>query len=407
MDGDEDWDNTGTPQVDAARIFLTLVALTFFVLVLPDAAACHHQGLWDLREKLRENLYHILELSLQGPVFKAIAFCVRKVSGGLFYSKCRPPVDFQAKVIGRGAVLVRWKSRPPPLNPFHEEYFVCSWLLVADANGASVVDIGKTHKGSPDWKLRAVTDNLFKRETFVDPLCWVSVLEGLPETGILRLRVRAQHCNGHSSWAREEVELDMSRVQGEGSEGVVKSRPSHRSVGANASTVGGGGGYSVGAGYTARSRLNTLASRNASGAGGRPCLRCRLPQAVAGSACGGLFADVVTRPLFGKECPHGPFCARCRHRVGAQALPSCVCRALVGSWREGEAKPSPSPIEANCGPRESSNTGDNATTTAHAAGGAEASTETATNGACSGGRAADSSTPVTASSAVAASPLAA
>lgn len=382
-DDDEDLDSVGVPPFTGARILVTLTVVAIFVLALPDSAASQHEALWDARERLRGSLFHILELTLQGPIFKFFACGVRKVTGGLFSSRCRPPSALIAKAIGQGAVLVRWRARAPALNPFHEERYVCAWRRIADGRGASTVagggdpcgaaGGGGACEGDVEWQLRVVTENLCRRDAFMDTLGWGVILEGLPDAGILRLRVRAENRWGRSAWATEELEVDMSRRQGDASEGVVTNGPFHRDCGI-------GSGRSS---FPGRSRSSALASRGA-GAGGRPCLRCRAPQATSGASCVGLYADVVSRPLFGKECPHGPFCPRCRHRVSVQTLPSCVCRALVGTWRDGEARPSPSAAGAGGGSRDVSASdsagggGDGATThdAAAPAGGAKAAAAT-------------------------------
>lgn len=71
--------------------------------------------------------------------------------------------------------------------------------------------------------------------------------------------------------------------------------------------------------------------RGSSQQGGIRCFRCRVPQPPAVMAT---YAEVLHRSVFAPDCRHGPFCARCRHAVTAQVLPSCACRALVASWRE-------------------------------------------------------------------------
>jgi len=70
------------------------------------------------------------------------------------------------------------------------------------------------------------------------------------------------------------------------------------------------------------------------------CTQCRAPVAATGTAS---YADVLHRPVFVPNCKHGPFCSRCRSSISSRVLPSCVCRALVDTWRE---TPWPRPPEA-------------------------------------------------------------
>ncbi|CAE8615000.1 unnamed protein product [Polarella glacialis] len=72
-----------------------------------------------------------------------------------------------------------------------------------------------------------------------------------------------------------------------------------------------------------------------------PCAQCRRPQTGPGNAA---YGKVIYRPVFEPGCQHGPFCERCKRAIAARVLPSCVCRALVESWREA-AWPEPKPVE--------------------------------------------------------------
>mmetsp|Transcript_28694 Transcript_28694/g.52261 ORF Transcript_28694/g.52261 Transcript_28694/m.52261 type:complete len:292 (+) Transcript_28694:62-937(+) len=64
---------------------------------------------------------------------------------------------------------------------------------------------------------------------------------------------------------------------------------------------------------------------------GPRCLQCMRSPAAGSSAH---YADVQHRPVTTGKCEHGPFCDRCRARIAACTLPSCVCRALIRSWGE-------------------------------------------------------------------------
>lgn len=78
-------------------------------------------------------------------------------------------------------------------------------------------------------------------------------------------------------------------------------------------------------------RHRTQAAAAAARSGAPPCAQCRLHQPAN---CTAAYGGVVCRSVFSPECQHGPFCARCRRSIAGQCLPSCVCRALIGEWRE-------------------------------------------------------------------------
>merc|ERR1740129_2606877 len=257
-------------------------------LLLPEHVVVKSEVLWAIREYLRRNLRQIVQLTMQGPCFKLLVFCAKRCSRGYLSSPCRPPHSLKAQAISGGQLVLCWTARHPTSNPFHEEWFVCAWRLASDSTEDPV-----------SWHEWLVEEN-GNEEAEGDR--WMSFAKGLPPGACIRLRVCAVNRYGRGDWSKEEIEIDLPA--------------GHREA---------GGGRGLG---QAPTRSRTVAC------GDRLCLQCRTPQPAR---CSVAYADVVCRPLFARDCPHGPFCARCRQLISAQVLPSCICRALIGAWREAES----------------------------------------------------------------------
>mmetsp|Transcript_16378 Transcript_16378/g.34222 ORF Transcript_16378/g.34222 Transcript_16378/m.34222 type:complete len:278 (-) Transcript_16378:32-865(-) len=256
------------------------------VLLLPESMAVTSEVVWAVREYLRRNLRQLVQLTVQGPLFKLFVLCARRCCRGHLSSLCSSPHSLRAQAVSESDLVLCWVARSPPSNPFHEEHYVCAWCLAEDAGEAPV----RWHEhetleadncgDDPDGGRRA------------------ALLERLPEGVQLRLRVCAQNRHGRGDWS-EEVEIEMPTEQ------AAMGARHH------------------GAKVLARSRV--VASS------GRRCLQCQRAQPLSKPVA---YASVECPPIFSRECPHGPFCARCRKAVSAQVLPACICRGLIGTWRE-------------------------------------------------------------------------
>jgi len=278
-------------------VFMDLIVARFLVaglvsllalLCLPDSMAMTSGSLWAARERMRRMIWAALKLSMQGPFFKFFAWILRKLSCGYLSSNCKPPHSLRA-VIGGGRayeVALCWVPRPVTDNPFHEESYICSWCPVLDG----VV--------TERWREELITENGFGEE---GGKRWGAFLTGLPRNACVRVRMCSVNRRGRSAWSTEELEITPPSP----------GRPaSARPMGHKEILLDGDGGKSD-------SRVH--------------CLQCRSPQPASGMVA---YGDAICRPLFLEGCEHGPFCARCRRSMSAQVLPSCICHALIGSWRE-------------------------------------------------------------------------
>lgn len=259
---------------------------------------------------------------MQGPLFRflwgafswvleLLADVVRKFSCGRLSSLCRPPRGLRAQAVGRSEVVLRWVADLPG-NIFHEENYECGWRV--EASGSSSPSGTGTSEKRILWKRRPL-DELYCDDQHKPVFgggggcreC-VALLDGLPEGARLRIRVRSINCFGPSDWAKEEIEVDTASLgKGPGACGPTKGR-----------------------------------SRVVARTGADLCLRCRESRPAGKTPAA--YAEVACRPLFGGGCHHGPFCARCCDAMGAQVVPSCVCRALIGSWRDTP----PPPLSNGC-----------------------------------------------------------
>eukprot|EP00929_Paragymnodinium_shiwhaense_P051642 TRINITY_DN25953_c1_g1_i11.p1 TRINITY_DN25953_c1_g1~~TRINITY_DN25953_c1_g1_i11.p1 ORF type:complete len:337 (-),score=41.16 TRINITY_DN25953_c1_g1_i11:125-1135(-) len=302
--GEDSGETTPLPVPSTAKIWLSVLVGAAVVVCLPDDAACKSEMLWLWRARLRRQLLGFLEAVVKSPLVQLVAYLLRSISFGIFSARCRAPHSLSAKVVGSGHLLLRWRTRTPELNPLHQEHYVVACRTVEGHTTSSACAAGRQHSTEPSasgqdsdvWKEWRISDNLLVNEEN----SWAAVLDCLPRNSCLRLRVCAENRWGRSAWAQDELEVETSHHAAAAS-GKVRSIPR---------------------------------------AGARLCLRCRAPSdhtAAHGVKSAGHFADVVSKSLFAKECPHGPFCARCRIRVSEQAIPSCVCRALVADWVVHEA----------------------------------------------------------------------
>lgn len=268
------------PGPAAASVVLCCIML----LLLPENIAASNEVVWTVREKLRRSLKHILELTRQGPFFTFGVFGLQKLSCGFLSSRCLPPCALRAKVGSRREVLLCWTPRHPHGNMFHEETYVCSWRVISE-------DLDEPTQ----WFEQYFDENSFDESD--SQRRWGVLLGGLPPSSCLRFRVCAVNRWGRGGWSELELEVDLP-----GSGRPPGSR-----------TIGG------------RNEDDTAC------AGRTYCLQCRCAFPARRPAN---YADVLSRPVFVKGCEHGPFCARCRRSVSRQVLPSCVCHALIGTWRE-------------------------------------------------------------------------
>lgn len=263
-----------------------LLAGAIAILLLPESVAVTSEVVWAIREYLRRNLRQLAQLTAQGPVFRLFVLCARRCCRGYLSSPCQAPHSLRAQAVSESDLVLSWTARTPAGNPFHEELYVCAWRLAEDSGEAPVrwnehETPAKDYFGDDPERAR-----------------WTVLLEALPEGVGLRLRVCAENMHGRGEWS-EEIEIEMP------TEEVAVSAQ--------------------------RRGVKVLARSRVVANGGRLCLQCRRSQPSSKPVA---YACVECPSIFLKECPHGPFCARCRRAVSSQVLPSCVCRGLIKTWRE-------------------------------------------------------------------------
>ncbi|CAE8600858.1 unnamed protein product [Polarella glacialis] len=305
----EDWDDdefvsTGSGRFDrptSASVWLGFIVVFISFCLLPESCFTWSEALWRTHQRLRREMLQLLRLSARGPVFKLLAGClqpvltllagcVRACSCGRLSSRCRPPHSLCAKASGPTEVMLIWTPLRLP-NAFHDERYVIAWRPHSDSG--EPLDL--------PWTEQLIDSNLYG--TAQDGR-WGTLVDGLPEAACLRVRLCSVNRLGRSKWSHEEVEvITLALLQEDG-------RPVQRPA-------------------CARTRM-------VSAPGIQLCLQCSTP--LSAKKCSRTHAKVACRPIFGPDCPHGPFCERCRNRVSEQALPCCVCRGLVDTWVE-PAKP--------------------------------------------------------------------
>jgi len=269
----------------------TIVGGCVILALLPDGFTSYSEVLFGLREYIRKTFQSLVRLTLQGPFFQLFAWCLRRYSKGYLSSKCRPPHSLRALAVGDVEAVLQWAPTMQQ-NPFHEEHYVCAWCPVGEGS-STTAEIDDQY-----WSEQVILE---REEASHGLSRWVAILEGLPIGTRVRARVCAANRWGRSAWCPDELVLDLAPASPQ----TNSAQPRGNST-------------------------RTLGRATVVTPGSRLCLRCRVQQPAL---CTVAYADLVSKPLFGSSCPHGPFCPRCQSRVEAQVLPSCVCRALIGAWR--------------------------------------------------------------------------
>lgn len=257
------------------RIFMALMLILATLLILPQDIVCQSEVAWRIHGTVRRWLRNVMELSMRGPFFQALVYILRKLSCGLLSSRCQAPQSLRAKVLSTRELAVWWTPQYPKFNPFHEERYICSWT-----------ELNPDESKSGKWREQPVEENGFGDS---ESRRWGTLLDGLPRAA-LRVRVCAVNLHGRSQWSDPELEVPGS------------DRPA-----------------------------GTIIAGEVGHLSGPRCLQCRVTLPRQRPVA---HADVTNRPVVARGCRHGPFCARCRQSVSAATLPSCVCHALISSWRE-------------------------------------------------------------------------
>lgn len=280
---------------------------TLTILLLPNAVAMPSSPLGQLRDNLRHALLPSVDSIIDSLLFRLFAYCSRCLCCGRLSSPCRVPHSLRAQAVTRSDVVLWWTPAPViPRNVFHEEEYLVAWRPLKKESTTDASE-NADESAAASRELAQWTD-LVWTEVFMEGVepadeegkgqRRTALLQDLPEGGAVRVRICAVSRCGRSEWCKEEIEVELLEQE------KLTERQMAKGIG--------------------RSRL--VASD------GRLCIQCRTPQQTGSPL---EFAVVACRPVIGgRDCPHGPFCSRCRRGVGAQVLPSCVCRGLIDTWRE-------------------------------------------------------------------------
>lgn len=283
---------------------------TVVVILLPNSIAMQSDVLCQLRESLRRAFLPSVDALVESLLFRAFALCARRCSCGRLASPCRVPHSLRAQAVSRRELVLWWTpSQTSPRNVFHEEVYLCAWRLstpeppesCSTTKDADSTDVKPAAEEKPeDWREVLLDGCQPVDGEQGDPGCrrHTALLQDLPDSASLRLRVCAVNRYGRSDWSKEEIELELLKQDK----------------------------------LTDRQMSNGIGRSHAVTSSGRLCVQCLTPQRP-GSALA--YAEVACRPVVGgRDCKHGPFCSRCRRGVVKEVLPSCVCRGLIDIWRE-------------------------------------------------------------------------
>lgn len=119
--------------VPISLLFFMVIIAMLALLVVPAALTKHVYPIHWLRSWVLGKAWHYWQLSLEGPLFKMIGACGKRLGRGLLSSSCRTPKAFKAKVLSINEIDVAWTPQIPA-NPFHQEHYVISYCQV-DAEG--------------------------------------------------------------------------------------------------------------------------------------------------------------------------------------------------------------------------------------------------------------------------------
>jgi hypothetical protein len=193
-------------QVAVPMSFLSSLAMILAVLIsITPAGLTKHISFVDwIRSWCRAKMFYYWQLSLEGPLFKAIGACGRRFGRGRLASKCRTPKAFKVKVCSCSEIDVAWTPQPPA-NPFHEEHYIISYCLVG------------TDGKVGDWHEREMKEeDYFKKEKEKPKEIGKSErkrlkIAELPDRTKFRIRVCADGPGGRSPWSTEVCDATYAK----------------------------------------------------------------------------------------------------------------------------------------------------------------------------------------------------
>lgn len=192
-------------------------SLAFFITVLaivliPAALASNIPVVGDLQKNFRGQLLKFWYLSFQGPFAKMAVWCGKKSAGRLLSSACQAPNKLAAKATGTTVLQCSWTPNLP-MNPFHEEEYVCSWRSVGDTTNAGswhqkdltdedyqVIDPKDERDTAAQAKAKEIKKDAYGRRRR-----YKVVIQGLPVFEPLEIRVAAVSKKGRGPWSTTTV----------------------------------------------------------------------------------------------------------------------------------------------------------------------------------------------------------
>lgn len=207
----------------SALFFLAMIA-SLLLAMTPGAITKHIPLVHRFRSYLHGRLFYYWQLSLEGPLFKVIGACGKRLGRGSLASQCMIPKAFKVKVLKmdegslKDEITLAGYVRPdanicemevawtpqPPANPFHVEHYIISYCQVEDDGKVGEwqertlldVDYHKKDKEKPKEVGRAARRRLKLAE--------------LPAKTNFRVRVCADGPGGRSKWSPEVLAMTFA-----------------------------------------------------------------------------------------------------------------------------------------------------------------------------------------------------
>jgi len=171
----------------AGNISCTVIIGCLTVLLLPKDLVSKIWIAKKVRSKITKSFKRMAKLSTQGPFYRLFQWCGRKGACGKLSSKCQQPQSVKLSAIGRHDATLAWNPKLP-VNPFHEETYVCAWKRADAGEGSS-------------WHTKELSAHDMESEKEGKRLR-VNIPE-LPEETRILARVCAKGSWGRGPWSEE------------------------------------------------------------------------------------------------------------------------------------------------------------------------------------------------------------
>jgi len=167
------------------------VLLAVLVVLLPSSAAARVAPLKAVHRRLRKAARHCLRMSTEGPFYRLIVWCGRKLCLGRLSSRCLAPCALKPVASGRSEALLTFTPQLPAWNLFHEEDYVLAWRRPLEGPGGR----------APEWQ-----EKVCVRRDDCEELSGGKLrvfLASLPEFAWVTIRICAVNAHGRGPWSQE------------------------------------------------------------------------------------------------------------------------------------------------------------------------------------------------------------